>query len=177
MVESGGTASATQLTAPCGVSLDAREIDLGTRAHDCACGETHAVVTDTHTLARFVPPAVVDTLRAVVETDDAFDQFGTAHVMSMVHEEFPDRVRRADCTDDGAVGYALVWVCAFDARELHRVVVELLVELMDHAVGHADEAAAASEFDAHLSAFDVEAFVDAYRDQRDADGRGQTRTG
>ena len=160
-----------ELALPCGERVRPREFDLGTRAHDCACGETHAVVTDTDALARFVPPAVVDTLRAVVETDDAFDQFGIAHVMSMVQEEFPDQVVRADCTDDGAVGYALVWVCALAPQELHRVVVELLVELMDHAVGHAENEAAASEFDAQLSAFDVEDFVDAYREQRDASDR------
>jgi hypothetical protein len=54
----------------------------------------------------------------------------------------------------------------FDPRQLHEVVVELLVELMDHAVGHADDEAAASEFEEQLAQFDVAAFVDAYRQER-----------
>ena len=50
---------------------------------------------------------------------------------------------------------------------LHAVVVELLVELMDHAVGHAENETATREFEQQLAQFDVEAFVDAYREQRD----------
>jgi len=50
---------------------------------------------------------------------------------------------------------------------LHAVVVELLVELMDHAVGHAENETATRKFEQQLTQFDVEAFVDAYREQRD----------
>ena len=57
----------------------------------------------------------------------------------------------------------------FDPRSLHRVVVELLVELMNHAVEHAGNDAAVREFEAQLAQFDVAAFVDAYRREREFD--------
>ncbi len=50
---------------------------------------------------------------------------------------------------------------------LHALVVELLVELVDHAVGHAENETATRGFEQQLTQLDVEAFVDAYREQRD----------
>jgi hypothetical protein len=55
----------------------------------------------------------------------------------------------------------------FDARRLHAVVVELIVELMEHAVSHATDEDAASEFETQMLDFDVEEFVETYREQRD----------
>jgi len=167
MAEPGVPGADESLALPCGERVHPYDLDLGMRAYDCACGHTHGVVTDAHPLARFVPEMLVDTLHEVVETDDEFDRFTTAHALAMVHEEFPDRVARADCADDGQVGYALVWVTDLTPRELHAVVVELLVELMDHAVGHAENETATREFEQQLAQFDVERFVDAYREQRD----------
>jgi hypothetical protein len=40
---------------------------------------------------------------------------------------------------------------------------------MDHAVGHAEDAEAKTEFDRWLEQFDVAEFVDQYRAQRDFD--------
>ncbi|CAI50346.1 uncharacterized protein NP_4510A [Natronomonas pharaonis DSM 2160] len=155
-----------RLELPCGESIHPHDVDMGLRELSCDCGETHAVVVDVHPVSRFVPEETVDVLEATIETDDDFPTFGMAHVMGMVLEEFPDRVAVADCADDGVVGYALLWVTDFDARRLHEIVVELLVELMDHAVGHADDETAA-EFQQQLSAFDVETFVEEYRRERE----------
>ncbi len=169
MAEPRVPGSGDSLQLPCGERVHPCDLDLGMRAYDCSCGEAHAVVTDAHPLTRFVPEALVDSLQEVVETEDRFDQFTTAHALAMVHEEFPDQVARGDCADDGQVGYALVWVAGFDPRSLHRVVVELLVGLMDHAVEHAGNDAAVREFEAQLAQFDVAAFVDAYRREREFD--------
>lgn len=57
------------------------------------------------------------------------------------YDRFCGHTHAADCVEDGQVGYALVWVSEFDPRHPHEVAVELLVELMDRAVGHADDAA------------------------------------
>jgi len=111
----------------------------------------------------------VDVLRETVETDDEFPEFGTPHVMGIVLEEFPDSVAVADVSDDGHVGYALLWVTDFDSRRLHEVVVELLVELMEHAISHADDGPTVAEFEEQLAEFDLDAFVDAYREERDFD--------
>jgi len=72
------------------------------------------------------------------------------------------------------VGYGLLWVADYDARRLHEVVVELLVELVEHAVSHADDEAVVSEFEADLAAFDVAAFVDAYRAERNLEDEFDT---
>jgi hypothetical protein len=87
----------------------------------------------------------------------------------MVQEEFPEQVAVADVSEDGEVGYALVWMTDFDSRRLHEVVVELVVELMDHAVSHADDDYAEDSFAQELQQFDVEAFVEQYRRQRNFD--------
>jgi hypothetical protein len=140
---------------------------MGLRDYECPCGERHAVVMDVHPLSRWVPEELVRTLEASVETTDEFGQFGTPHVLGMVLEEFPEAVVSADVSDDGSVGYAMVWVTDFDARRLHEVVVELLVELMEHALSHAEDETAASQFEQQMLQFDVSEFVEAYRAERD----------
>ncbi|MFB6136760.1 MAG: DUF5815 family protein [Halobacteriaceae archaeon] len=156
------------LALPCGERLDAvTGVDMGQREFSCACGDTHAVVMDVHPPSRFVPEDVVAVLREAVDVADDEGDFGTRHVMGMVLEEFPEEVASADVAEEGAAGYAAVWVTEMDARTLHEVVVELLVELMDHAVSHAEDEAVESEFEEQLAEFDVEAFVERYRAARD----------
>jgi len=157
-----------RLSLPCGATVDVHEIDMGMREFACECGERHAVVVDVHPLSRFVPEFLVEVLRETIETTDA-PEFSTTHLMGVVREEFPERVVGEDVSDDGHVGYAMVWVSAFDARRLHEVAVELLVELMDHAVSHASDDGSVSEFEEQLLRFDVEAFVDQYRREREFD--------
>jgi len=152
---------------PSGESLDPHAIDLGMREYTTPSGDTHAVVTDVHPPSRFFPESLVAILRETIETDDEFEQFGTPHLMGIVMEEFPEQVVVHDAADDGAVGYAMVWITEFDARRLHEIVVELVVELMDHAISHADDDAAITEFESSLEKFDVEAFVDQYRRERE----------
>lgn len=156
-----------QLDLACGEVIHAHDLDLGVREFDCDCGERHAVVMDLHPLGRFVPEFLVDVLRQTIETDDEFEEFTTAHMMGMVGEEFPEDVVSADCSEDGQVGYALVFVTDFDARRLHGIVVELVVELMEHAISHADDDSALSEFEGYMNDFDVEEFVEEYREERD----------
>ena len=155
------------LSLPCGHEVHAYDLDLGLREYDCACGESHAVVMDVHPLSRFLPEFLVDTLRETIDTDDDFEQFSTPHTMAMVREEFPEQIASADLSGDGQVGYALVWMSDFDAHRLHEIIVELIVELMEHAISHADDGPTVEEFESQMAAFDVEAFVDAYREQRD----------
>lgn len=152
---------------PCGETVAVTDLDMGLREVGCDCGGTHAVVQDVHPLSRFVPEAIVDTLRAAVETADDSPGFATAHLMGMVLEEFPEEVTAADVSDDGRVGYGMVWIAEFDARRLHEIAVELLVELMDHAVSHATDETAADSFQEQLDSFDVKTFVDQYRRERD----------
>jgi hypothetical protein len=161
----GGNSSTLEL--PCGQRVDVQELHMGMRDYRCDCGEDHAVVMDVHPLSRWVPEATVETLRAAIDTADDFGEFGTPHLLGMVTEEFPDSVVSADVSDDGSVGYALVWMTDFDARRLHEVVVELIVELMEHAVSHASDDSAVSEFEEQMFDFDVEEFVRLYREQRD----------
>jgi len=155
------------LSLHCGETVAASDLDLGLREFECACGDTHAVVVDAHPLGRFLPESIVEVLRETVDTADDYDELTTAHVMGMVREEYPDRLASADVSDDGDVGYALVWVADFDARRLHEVVVELVVELMEHAISHADDGDAMAAFEAEMLDFDVAAFVDEYRQARD----------
>ncbi|WP_436900432.1 DUF5815 family protein [Halovenus halobia] len=161
----GGTDD--HLDLPCGETVHTHDVDLGMRELACGCGATHAVVMDVHPLGRFVPDFLVDTLRATITTDDDYDEFSTAHALAMVREEHPDDVAVADCSADGEVGYGLVWVADMDSYELHRTVVELLVELMEHAISHADDGPTVSEFEKQLEEFELDAFVDAYRSERD----------
>jgi len=61
----------------------------------------------------------------------------------------------------------MAWVTEFDSRRLHEIVVELVVELMEHAVSHADDDEALSAFEQEMVEFDVAEFVDQYRAERD----------
>ena len=158
----------TDLELPCGETIDAGgDLDMGMREYDCACGASHAVVMDVHPPSRFFPESVVRVLRGTIEAADDFEEFGTPHLLGMVMEEFPERVAVADVGEDTSAGYAMVWVTDFDSRRLHEVVVELVVELMDHAIGHADDGEGAGEFEARLAEFDAAAFVEQYRRERD----------
>jgi hypothetical protein len=159
-----------ELDLPCGESVNVHDLDMGMREYDCACGASHAVVTDVHPPSRFVPEFLVEVLRQTIDTDDDLGEFGTPHVMGVVLEEFPDEVASQNAEDDQDVGYALVWVTGFDSRRLHEIVVELLVELMEHAVSHAEDDSAMTQFEEEMLNFDVEAFVEQYRRERDFSG-------
>jgi hypothetical protein len=156
------------LELPCGERKRVRDLDLGMREFDCACGESHAVVMDVHPPERFVPEFLVDVLREAVETtSEEMPEFDTPHLLGIVLEEFPEAVVSEDVSDDGEVGAGIVWVTDFDSRRLHEVIVELVVELMEHAVSHADDDAAVEEFERQMLSFDVRAFVEQYRAERD----------
>lgn len=175
MTESGvHGGGGTVLELPCGARKRVRELDMGVRDFACECGHTHGVVMDMHPLSRFVPEFLVEVLRETVETTDEFEQFSTAHAMGSVMEEYPERVVAADVAEDGTVGYALVWVTDFDSRRLHEVVVELVVELMEHAISHAEDDAKVSEFEAQMHSFDVETFVEQYRNERELESEHDT---
>ena len=157
-----------ELDLPCGETRRVRSLDLGMREFDCPCGDSHAVVMDVHPAERFLPDFLVDVLREAVETtSEEMPEFGTAHLMGIVLEEFPEAVVSEDVSDDGEVGCGIVWVADFDARRLHEIVVELVVELMEHAVSHADDESAVREFESEMLNFDVSAFVEQYRAERD----------
>lgn len=156
-----------ELDLPCGQTVHVHDLDMGMREFACPCSERHAVVTDVHPLSRFVPEFLADVLRSTIESADGDAEFSVRHLMGIVMEEFPDAVVAEDVSDDGEVGYALVWVTDFDSRRLHEVVVELLVELMEHAVSHAADDAAMAEFEEQMHEFDVAEFVDQYRRERD----------
>jgi hypothetical protein len=162
------------LELPCGETLSVRELDLGMREVGCDCGERHAVVFDVNPLARFVPEDIVAQLQSVVETDDDYDEFATAHLLGSVMEEFPEAVAVADVSEDGQVGAGIVWVTDFNDRRLHEVAVELLVELMEHAISHIDNEELTAEFEQQMAEFDVESFVEAYREQRDFESEHDT---
>ncbi|GAB3019860.1 DUF5815 family protein [Natronobiforma cellulositropha] len=155
------------LELPCGESIDPTTIDLGMREYDCNCGERHAVVMDLHPPSRFFPESLVDVLRETVETADDFEEFGTPHLLGIVMEEFPEQVVAYDAAETGSVGYTLLWMTDFDSHRLHVVVVELVVELMEHAISHAEDDGARTDFERQMLEFDVEAFVDEYRAMRD----------
>ncbi|MGM0590418.1 MAG: DUF5815 family protein [Halobacteriota archaeon] len=157
-----------ELDLPCGETTHVRDLDMGMREFDCACGETHAVVMDVHPPDRFLPEFLVEVLREAIETtSEEMPEFDTPHLLGIVLEEFPERVVSADVTDDHDVGYAMVWVTDFDARRLHEIIVELVVELMEHAVSHAEDTEALESFEEQMLQFDVSVFVDQYRAQRD----------
>ena len=160
----GGSGSSLDL--PCGETVSLREFDLGMREFECGCGDRHAIVMDPHPLARFVPEDIVAQLRSVIDTDDDYEEFSMAHLMGSVAEEFPESVAVEDVSEDGQIGAGIVWITDFDAHRLHEVAVELLVELMDHAISHIEDEETAAEFEAQMAEFDVEAFVEAYRAER-----------
>ena len=162
-----GPADERRVELPCGKSIDPHDIDLGMYEYRCSCGDAHAVVIDPHPPSRFFPESLVAVLQETIETDDEFDRFGTPHLMGIVMEEFPEKVVVHEAGEDGAVGYAVAWITDFDSRRLHEIVVELVVELMEHAISHADDDEAISEFETQMLEFDVAEFVEQYRAQRD----------
>ena len=162
----GGNDHALELA--CGETVGLGELDLGMREFECDCGKTHAVVMDVHPPERFLPEFLVDVLREAIETtSEEMPEFDTPHLLGVVLEEFPEAVVTHDASGDGEVGYAMVWVADFDSRRLHETIVELVVELMEHAVSHAEDGDALSQFEAEMMRFDVEEFVDQYRAERD----------
>jgi hypothetical protein len=164
----------TDLDLPCGETVSVYDLDLGVREYDCDCGDAHAVVTDVNPLGRFLPEFLADILRGTIDTADETPEFGTVHLMGMVKEEFPEAVVSADVSDDGNVGYAMVWVTDFEGRRLHEIIVELTVELMEHAVSHAEDDGVMSEFEEQMQQFDVAAFVEQYREERDFEDEHDT---
>ena len=82
-------------------------------------------------------------------------------------EEYPERVVSYDASEEQEVGFALLWITDFDARSLHELIVELVVELMEHAISHADDTSALTEFEGQMHEFDVAEFVEEYREERD----------
>ncbi|WP_313686782.1 DUF5815 family protein [Halobellus marinus] len=155
------------LELPCGEDIDVRRLDLGMREYECDCGDRRGR-DGRPPPERFLPDFLVSVLREAVETtSEEMPEFGTAHLMGMVLEEFPGDVASADVSDDGDVGAGIVWMTDFDARRLHEIVVELVVELMEHAVSHADADSAIAEFEARMHEFDVSEFVSQYRAERD----------
>ncbi|WP_336024785.1 DUF5815 family protein [Halobellus salinisoli] len=156
------------LELPCGETRSVRSFDLGMREFECACGERHAIVMDAHPPERFLPEFLVSVLQEAVETtSEEMPEFGTAHLLGIVLEEFPQQVASADVSDDGDVGAGILWVTDFDSRRLHEIIVELVVELMEHAVSHADDESAVSAFETQMLDFDVREFVAEYRAERD----------
>ena len=164
---------------PCGERAHRKDFDLGMREYACSCGGAHAVVMDMHPPSRFFPESIVEVLKATVEPaeSDDFEEFGTPHLMGAVMEQLPEEVVAVEAANDGSVGYALLWVTEMDARGLHEVVVELTVELMDHAVSHADSDATAAEFEEQMTDFDVTAFVEDYRAAREWEDESGPRGG
>jgi hypothetical protein len=154
-------------------SIPVRELDMGMR-ETTIDGETYAVVVDVHPLTRFLPPEIVDTLEATIEPGDESDRFGIHHLMASVGERHPEAVSMADVSDNGEVGYALVWLVAHDSHTLHEMVVELVLELMEHAVGHAEDESVQEAFESYREEFDVETFVEQYRSQRDFEDEDDT---
>jgi hypothetical protein len=138
------------------------------REFDCDCGSTHGVVMDVHPPDRFLPEFLVEVLQEAIETTSAeMPEFGTPHLLGIVLEEFPDQVASHDATEDQDVGFAMLWVTDFDSQKLHELIVELVIELMEHAVSHAEDTTALTEFEQQMHEFDVAEFVDQYRSQRD----------
>lgn len=169
----GGRESELELA--CGEVLDTHDdLHMGIREYDCACGSGHAVVLGAHPLARFVPEFLEQVLIESIEPADDHDEFTMAHLMGVVIEEFPEQVAVADATKDGAVGFSLAWVTDFDSRRLHEIVVELIVELMEHAVSHAEDDGMAAAFEEKMLEFDIEAFVEEYRRKRNFEDEHDT---
>lgn len=164
-----GSAGDSTVELPCGETIEVGDLNLGMREYQCACGETHGVVMDPHPLSRFLPESAVATLGEAISVapDDEFEEFGMPHMMGIVMDDYPEDVVAHDASRDGTVGFALVWITDFDSQELHRIVVELMVEIMEHAVSHAEDESAMAAFEEELLAFDVEEFVEEYRALRD----------
>ncbi|MFB6188105.1 MAG: DUF5815 family protein [Halobacteriaceae archaeon] len=168
----GSTEGKTEL--PCGKSIDViQDVDMGLREYECPCGNAHAIVMDVHPLSRFIPEEIVTILQESIEPadTDAHDEFGIVHLMGMVQEEFPTKTISVDTSENSSVGYTVVWISDFSATRLHEVIIELIIELMEHAVSHGENSTAQSEFDQQIDKFEIEAFVAQYRDERDFDDK------
>lgn len=154
---------------PCGRTVPLSDFHLGMREYQCACGDAHALVLDPHPLSRFVPEDTAEVLKTAIGTssDDEFEEFTIAHLLGAVMEEYPQEVVAHDASENGSVGYALLWVAEFDARELHRRIVEIVVNLMEHGLSHAEDEEALEAFESQLAEFDVDAFVEEYREVRE----------
>ena len=162
----GGRGEVLEL--PCGEEVGIDSFDLGMREFDCDCGSTHGVVMDVHPPDRFLPEFLVEILQEAIETTSAeMPEFGTPHLLGIVLEEYPEAVAAHDATEDQDVGFAMLWVTDFDSRRLHELIVELVIELMEHAVSHAEDTTALTEFEQQMHEFSIPEFVDQYRDQRD----------
>ena len=162
----GGRGEVLEL--PCGEEVRIDSFDLGMREFDCDCGSTHGVVMDVHPPDRFLPEFLVEILREAIETTSAeMPEFGTPHLLGIVLEEYPEAVAAHDATEDQDVGFAMLWVTDFDSRRLHELIVELVIELMEHAVSHAEDTTALTEFEQQMHEFSIPEFVEQYRDQRD----------
>ncbi|MFB6162907.1 MAG: DUF5815 family protein [Halococcoides sp.] len=159
-----------ELELPCGETVDAREFDLNTSEIDCECGEAHGVVLDTDPLTRFVPDQMARILEETVKPRETDHTFGTLHAMGMLADEVPQTVASADVSENGDLGFNYVWVSDFTAREVHVLLVQLLVDLMDHAVDEVGDDSIKSQFTEQLEGLDVEEFVDQYRTERSFEG-------
>jgi len=125
---------------------------------------------DVHPPDRFLPEFLIEVLQEAIETtSEEMPEFGTPHLLGIVLEEFPEEVVSYDATEEPDVGFALLWIADFDSRTLHERIVELVIELMEHAVSHADDASSLTEFEAKMHEFDVAEFVSQYREERDLD--------
>jgi len=109
------------ITLPCERTIGVHDLDMGLRDFECSCGDRHAVVMDVHPLSRWVPESIVDILRVTVDTSDEWDEFGTVHLMGMVLEEIPEAVTSADLSEDGSVGYTMIWTTEFESQRLHEI--------------------------------------------------------
>ncbi len=124
------------------------------REFACDCGQTHGVVLDPHPLARFVPEFLTEVLHETIETTTTTMSSGrpTSWASSSRSSPRPSSPRTCPRTAKSA---RAGWVTDFDSRRLHEIVVELLVELMEHAVSHAEDDDVVSEFEAKMLQFDV----------------------
>ncbi|MDR5655877.1 DUF5815 family protein [Halodesulfurarchaeum sp. HSR-GB] len=160
--------SDAEIDLPCGEKKAVADLDLGMREFDCDCGETHAVVMDPHPPSRFLPEEVSDILAETIVTEGGeIEEFGTIPLMGLVMEAHPDRIVTHDASEDGTTGFAVAWIADFEARRLHEIVVETVIDLMQEAVENAEADSAAAKFTTELATFDVEEFVADYREQRD----------
>ena len=153
---------------PCGETITADDLDLGMREVDCACGSTHAVVMDPHPPTRFLPTEVAEDLAATVSaTGTDTEGFGTVALMGLVMDSVPEEIVAYDAAEDGTTGFAVAWIAEVDARALHEIVVETVLSIMAEAVTEAGNPDAEASFAEARAEFDVEGFVDEYRDVRD----------
>jgi hypothetical protein len=155
----------------CGVTINSHEIDLGMRELKCECGNLHAVVTDVNPLTRFLPDFLVNSLAQVIEVVDSerWGGFGMAHIMGLVIEECPEEVTFFDSKEDGYLGYSALWITEFNSFKLHEMIVELIIEIMEHAVSHSKNEISIQEFEKQMLSFNISEFVEKYREERDLD--------